>query len=532
MSSNTPNSFLPASPPPLRQAARAGRTMLTRAPFQQAEKPDHPDERFLPNGTARAEPRKQQHKLTRLAFSVSRLMEFCSLRELTNQTGHGIYDWPLVVAKELIDNGLDGCEEAEVAPVITVAVQPRKGTITVEDNGPGMPEETVRAICDFSTRVSSREAYVSPSRGAQGNALKTILAMAYVLDRECRDDGDEGDAVGETVIETAATAHKIRFEVDHVTNQPRITHTRQPSPVIAGTLITIKWPRRICEGDGSHYGLLLQSKARFKALVENYAWLNPHLSLRATWEREEFVNVEATNPDWSKWRPRDPTSPHWYTEARLQRYLSAHVARDRDLGRDRPVREFVAEFRGLSGTRKRKAILAEAGVSHRSLRTFFGKDKVNRAGIGNLLAAMQRHSAPVPPQRLGIIGQEHIKTQFLAAGGAEETFKYDRRTGVTEHNIPYVVETAFGLHRSGLDEGSSAVGRKIVTGANWSVAIQNPFRTFGRTGEGLETTLAKVRANTTQPVILVLHLASAHLQYADRGKSSIVITGEPEATDV
>jgi hypothetical protein len=30
-------------------------------------------------------------------------MEFCSLRELQNQTGHDVWDWPLVVLKELFD---------------------------------------------------------------------------------------------------------------------------------------------------------------------------------------------------------------------------------------------------------------------------------------------------------------------------------------------------------------------------------------------------------------------------------------------
>jgi hypothetical protein len=42
------------------------------------------------------------------------------------------------------------------------------------------------------------------------------------------------------------------------------------------------------------------------------------------------------------------------------------------------VREFVAEFRGLSGTQKQKAILAEIGGSGQSLRSFFGEDRVNR----------------------------------------------------------------------------------------------------------------------------------------------------------
>ena len=42
------------------------------------------------------------------------------------------------------------------------------------------------------------------------------------------------------------------------------------------------------------------------------------------------------------------------------------------------------------------------------------------------------------------------------------------------------------------------IPRKFVTGANWSAAIGNPFRRFGSTGEGLESTLAKVRANANQ----------------------------------
>jgi hypothetical protein len=52
-------------------------------------------------------------KLTRVPFTVSRLMEFCTRRELVNQTGHEVHEWPLVVLKELVDNALDAAEEAE-----------------------------------------------------------------------------------------------------------------------------------------------------------------------------------------------------------------------------------------------------------------------------------------------------------------------------------------------------------------------------------------------------------------------------------
>ena len=140
-------------------------------------------------------------------------MEFCSERELVNQTGHGAYEWPLVVLKELVDNALDAAEEAEVAPVISIAVT--KDRIVIEDNAGGIDGETIASVLDYTIRVSSREAYVSPTRGAQGNALKTILAMGYVLHRRL-DHADE--AAGVTIVEARGVAHRIEFRVDHVSN--------------------------------------------------------------------------------------------------------------------------------------------------------------------------------------------------------------------------------------------------------------------------------------------------------------------------
>ena len=68
--------------------------------------------------------------------------------------------------------------------------------------------------------------------------------MGYVLDRErlSQADADAAEATGKTIIEAKGTAHKIKFLVDHVTNEPRIIHTIAPSPITIGTRITIKWP--------------------------------------------------------------------------------------------------------------------------------------------------------------------------------------------------------------------------------------------------------------------------------------------------
>ena len=148
--------------------------------------------------------------LIRKTFKTSRLAEFCSQKELVNQTGHEVADWPLVIIKELVDNALDGCEEAGIAPVVSITVN--VDGITVADNGAGISAETVTGILDYTARVSSREAYVSPTRGAQGNALKTILAMPAVL------------ANGAWQGHNRKPQHRSHDQFRHRQNSPRAPH--------------------------------------------------------------------------------------------------------------------------------------------------------------------------------------------------------------------------------------------------------------------------------------------------------------------
>ena len=61
--------------------------------------------------------------------------------------------------------------------------------------------------------------------------------MAYVMD----DSGE--DACGETIIEAHELAHCITFEVDHIKQEPKITHTTKPSKVVKGTRITVSVAR-------------------------------------------------------------------------------------------------------------------------------------------------------------------------------------------------------------------------------------------------------------------------------------------------
>lgn len=453
-------------------------------------------------------------KIKRVAFETSRLMEFCTRRELENQTAHQMDDWGCAVVKELIDNALDASEEAEIVPVINVSVTSnRKTGITyvIEDNGPGIPAATVAGIIDYTTRTSSREAYVSPTRGAQGNALKTILPMSYVLQSEAG-----APLESKTLIEARGVAHTIRFNVDRIRMEPMIEHDKASSDVRVGTRVTVSWPH--CLLDDKDESLI--------ELVANFAWVNPHLSVRMSWNGVECVNYTASNPAWTKWLPSNPTCPHWYDYQRFERYMAAHVARRPKKGRAQfTVRDFLSEFRGLTSTIKQKAILEESKASHMPLAEFFGTSKrVDTKRIGKLLESMKRHTKKVPAQQIGVIGEDHFLKLFVADGGDPETFQYRRKFNVID-GVPRVIEFAFGVHAAGLKNTADLAvpGRRLINAVNWSAAIGNPFRSLGRLGEGAESLLTDLRAHRDDPIIAVLHYACPRVAYLDRGKSAIAL---------
>jgi hypothetical protein len=204
------------------------------------------------------------------------------------------------------------------------------------------------------------------------------------------------------------------------------------------------------------------------------------------------------------------------------------------------VSDLIGEvFDGLSRSGKRAKVLADTQLKRVKLSELVIGDRLDSKRIGRLLAAMQRHTRPVAPQRLGIIGEEHLRKRLLAMGVIPESFRYAKKVGpkkstnpqITPNekasfasfaNLPFVLESAFGwLGDEAPDE------RKIISGANWSAAIGNPFRSFGSTGEGLETALSDMRATRNEPVVFVLHLAHPRVEYTDRGKSALIIGGTP-----
>jgi DNA topoisomerase VI subunit B len=127
-------------------------------------------------------------------------------------TGQPVGQFASVVLKELLDNGLDACEGSHhsgLAPEVVVGIDEARmfedGAvgITVKDNASGIPPETVHGALDFNVLVSDKSSYRSPTRGAQGNALKTIFGIPAAL-----------GSLEPVVVEAKGTRHEARVWKD------------------------------------------------------------------------------------------------------------------------------------------------------------------------------------------------------------------------------------------------------------------------------------------------------------------------------
>ena len=430
--------------------------------------------------------------LNRAVFVTSRELEYFTEKELTLQTGHEPELWPEVVLKELVDNGLDACESAGLPPEINVSLA--ADAITVTDNGPGLPSAVVESVLDYSVRASSKDAYISPTRGAQGNALKTILAIPYVLSE---------DRSGRVEVESHGERHVIKIGVDRIAQKPEIVRHTEAGVVKKGTRVKV-------------VTLTDETKASFLQLLTGYSLFNPHATL--VFEADgEATRFDRTDAAWHKWPASEPTSPHWYTSDQLRSLIAAYISSERRGATPRTVREFVSEFRGLSATAKQKAILSRLNLGGVHLHDLVNGGDIDGAMVAALLDAMRTESKPVKPQALGVIGKDRFRTWFEAREIELQTFFYRRTAGIADKTgLPFVVETASAFRKGGGQ-------RQLITGINWSPTLVDPFRSLSEYGIGLDGLLNSQYLYKTDPVTFVLHLACPHLNYTDRGKASLEV---------
>lgn len=431
--------------------------------------------------------------LNREYLTTSRSLEFFSKKELSMQLGESDSDvWPIAIIKELIDNSLDACESASTLPVIELETD-YENFVSVQDNGPGLPEEVVRKSLDYNIRVSDKNFYISPSRGQLGNALKCAWAMPYVL------SGEDGSVQ----VEAEGRRHSIQIKVDKLAQMPIVDLQTEELPTCKnGTKITI-----VSEDIASYLEDVRISyfyKSGLKMVLEGYSLSNPHAEFWLNGVLFSARTVESIG----KWTPDMPISIHWYSDQDLENMVAGYLSNQKDI----TIREFMAGFKGLASTAKQKEILDALGLQRGHLSSLMNGDGLDRDRVESLLEQMQSACKPVKAKSLGIIGAEHIE-KFVSPYC--EQFQY--RSKVLEiGNVSYVLEVAFAMFNN---EHSESRSRNMRTALNWSAALRMSTST-------IENALSKAYVNSEDPVFVFVHIASPKLEFSDRGKSQLSL---PEA---
>ncbi|MFH0942660.1 MAG: ATP-binding protein [Candidatus Beckwithbacteria bacterium] len=426
--------------------------------------------------------------LIRKTFTTSRLLEFFAEKELTMQIGHSKEWWPIALLKELIDNSLDAAETIGKPPEVQIVID--NDYFSVEDNGPGIPDKVIKRSLDYSMRVSDKSYYVSPTRGQLGNALKCVYAAPFVSNGE----------TSRVEISNGNATHQIEIVLDRIAQKPEVKISKVDKANCKK--VTIFYPdsaRLLLPTKTPDFYKTLPMDA--ETLVKRYTMFNPHTKFILNGKVYEPSNIS-----WKKWLPNEPTSPHWYTPEQLRALISAYLSIDRDS--EKTIREFVSEFRGLSGSAKQKKVTEDAGLAGKRLRDLIVNNNIPLAPVEKLLLSLKQNSKQVKAAFLGLIGEEHIKTRMIDDYHiAPESFKYRKKVKIDdETNLPQVVEIGFAIYAKEHEQDT----RQVISGLNWSP-------TFSVLSE-VRGILMENYIESQDSICLVYHVARPKFEYTDKGK--------------
>jgi DNA topoisomerase VI subunit B len=450
-----------------------------------------------------------EKKLERVHIERSRLMEYLNINDLRAMTGLSPQDFHKAIIKELVDNALDACEERGVIPVVSVEAYRENGQYhyKVADNGGGMTEEVIRKILNFETRTSSKEAYRAPTRGAQGNALKTVFGIPIALRQK--------NTPRSIVLRTQDKEYTITIDPNYIADVPEIDFEANNSKSFwDGTEISLAIDLAFdSENYNGHYTDI------YRNMLFAYSLFNP----TATFTFNDDVQLKARNTEFRKFLPTALTSPQWYTAKDFASLIYGLV----NAGYDKGIRDFLSDFKNASSKRKQTEILSEFdGIERLS-------DLVQRKElIPEFLHTMQASITPQKPEVLGFIGEDVLRAGIETNYSFENFYyrKADSTFKVDEAEVPYIIEMAVATNCKFKNESTRLT---FFVGINNSISYGNPFFTndyfrystqrLEFEGFGLNGFLSQLKVDSYDAVVIAIHLVCPRLEYKDKSKTQMNI---------
>lgn len=463
------------------------------------------------------------------AFSFSREFDFVRLDGLRRATGRPPHEWDLYIVKELIDNALDADEtlwrdDPTQSPRLHIRMEyikvpeRRSQQLFVQvSNRTAFPVEQMADI--FATQwYTSRKAFIKGlTRGALGNALKTLLGIPYALRNRLA--GDWSPDLKPLSILCDGTEYLPRYVVDSTAQTIKFDCETKDDKAIEGTVVSV--------GLDHFEQEMPRTLAQIEPLAEQYHLCNPHAEFHWTVEIEgqECTIEYAADPNWvNKFRGIAPVQ--WYSPTAFQDLLGALYRKqcdDRQAGK-LPVKVVCRCFAGFDGE---AASVSQSQLSTATIIEAFGKDGLTKTDIEDQAAAqlyhvLYQHSPRFDSGKLGCIGPEHVRAVLSRALPADSDILYEIASDAGDDpNIPFVIEAAVAR----LKESK----RQIWTAINFAPTYGDPFlrrwlRAPIQPDEpvlGLRGLLDAYGLRDDTPVVLFLHLICPNVEHDEFSKTEI-----------
>ncbi len=463
------------------------------------------------------------------AFSFSREFDFVRLDGLRRATGRPPHEWDIYIAKELIDNALDADEVlwrdnlTQLPRVhirmeyISIPERQSQQLFVQVGNRTVFPIEQISDI--FATQwYTSRKAFIKGlTRGALGNALKTLLGIPYALRN--RVAGDWGPELKPLSILCNGIEYLPRYVVDSTSQTIRFEWETKESKHIEGTLVSI--------GLDHFEQEMPRTLDQVELLAEQYHLCNPHAEFNWTVEigGQQWTKIYAADPNWmNKYRGVAPVQ--WYSPTAFQDLLGA-LYRKHCGNKDNGRLSLEAVFRWFNGFDKEgesihqgQSLMADIGESFE--KKSLTKDDIEGPVATLLYQVLYRHSPRFDSNQLGCIGMKHLSdvlTHTLLIHG-DVLYEVSTDSG-DDPNVPFVIEAAVARLKDGK--------RQIWTAINFAPTYGDPFLRRWLHAPlqpdqyvfGLRGFLDTYGLRDDTPVFLFLHLICPSVEHDEFSKTEI-----------
>ncbi len=318
-------------------------------------------------------------------LATKRETEYFDKVGLQTLTGLSESAWDKAIFKELMDNALDVLDESGKREI---EIEHNDLSFAVYDTGKNFTQEIIKKVYDFSAFYSSKRDSRLPSRGLQGNALKTIIGICYFKGYS---------------LYFQSNKKRYSFEIDETgLSIGRVSFTKKVE--------TVKDPRK---------GIIIKGNVDidFDNDILLYALCNADVRIR--------YNDHVTEPLKETVAKLTTPSIHWFDFEKFMKFAVKHFDNDKK----QTTRKFIQNF-------ERTQRLKESDLQYKNLEDYIRNNELES------LFYYLKENCTIP--KSDILKKYQIsKETFIKCFSEENVKKYKIITGefqYAEASIPYLVE--------------------------------------------------------------------------------------------